>query len=562
MAAADLRPGNGAARSFALVGRIVTVTGTADAQAVVVRDGLIDAVGGPQLAEQARAAGLPVHDVGDRLVVPGFVDPHIHLQHVSLGRGRGVDCRFPGCATIPDVLDALHEGLAGVSGDEWLIGYGNLFFDQKIAERRMITRAELDRVSDRVPIVLHMGGHASVLNTPALRLAGVERFMSGAAGGWGAPVVDVDGAGQPTGLVAEIDPMLPIPEPDEAEVERYVAGTFRDLFGTYGVTTFGEMVESTANAALLDRLISDGRLPARAAMYLMSPAALPLAEATDWVAGFTSTAGADRFRAAGVKVFADGGYSSRNAASRTPYVPDHAPHPGYHGRLNLSYGQLRQALAATRAAGVQLAVHTNGTAAQDEALAAVLGSGDPAEHPAVRIEHLGNVVASPEDVATWRRAGVRPVLQPAFLHNFVADYVPMLLGDAGMTGRLPLRSILDRGVVPAASSDVCLGAEQEQSNPLFGIYCLMARRSYWGRPVEPHEAITFSEALRLFTLEGARALGLADGIGSIEPGKHADLVVLDRDPRADVEEVRRAQVDVVYLQGAEVHRREDAVLAH
>ena len=105
--------------------------------------------------------------------------------------------------------------------------------------------------------------------------------MSGAAGGWGAPVVDVDGAGQPTGLVAEIDPMLPIPEPDEAAVERYVTDTFRDLFGTYGVTTFGGMVESTANAALLDRLIGSGRLPARAAMYLMSPAALPLAEVRD-----------------------------------------------------------------------------------------------------------------------------------------------------------------------------------------------------------------------------------------------------------------------------------------
>jgi imidazolonepropionase-like amidohydrolase len=90
----------------------------------------------------------------------------------------------------------------------------------------------------------------------------------------------------------------------------------------------------------------------------------------------------------------------------------------------------------------------------------------------------------------------------------------------------------------------------------------MARRSYWGRPVEPHEAITFSEALRLFTLEGARALGMADRVGSIEPGKHADLVVLDRDPRADAEEVRRAQVDAVFLQGVEAHRREGATLAH
>ncbi|MCW2619507.1 MAG: hypothetical protein JWR28_2656, partial [Modestobacter sp.] len=248
--------GGAAAADFALTGRIVTVTGTADAQAVVVRGGRIESVGGRELAEQARAAGLPVRDVGERLVLPGFVDPHMHLQHISLGRGRGVDCRFPGCATIPDVLDALQAGLADISGDEWLIGYANLFFDQKIAERRYLTRAELDRVSDRVPIVLHMGGHASVLNTPALRLAGVERFMAGAAGGWGAPVVEVDGTGAPTGLVAEIDPMLPIPTPDAATVEGYVADTFHDLFTTHGVTSFGEMVESTDSAALLERLIA------------------------------------------------------------------------------------------------------------------------------------------------------------------------------------------------------------------------------------------------------------------------------------------------------------------
>ncbi|MDT7615372.1 MAG: hypothetical protein QOF00_2819 [Pseudonocardiales bacterium] len=545
------------AADFALTGRVVTVTGTADAQAVVVRNGRIDSVGGRELAEQARAAGLPVHDVGERLVLPGFVDPHMHLQHISVGRGRGVDCRFPGCATIPDVLDALHAGLADISGDEWLVGYANLFFDQKIAERRYLTRAELDRVSDRVPIVLHMGGHASVLNTLALRLAGVERFMAGAAGGWGSPVVEVDGAGQPTGLVAEIDPMLPIPTPDAGTVEGYVADTFRDLFTVHGVTAFGEMVESTDGAALLERLTGSGRLPARAGLYLMSPAALPLSEATSWVSGHRP-ADPDRLRAVGVKVFADGGYSSRNAASRTPYVLDHAPHPGYHGRLNLPYAAIREAIAATRAAGVHLAIHTNGTAAQDEALAAVLGSGDPADHPAVRIEHLGNVLDSPRDLATWRLAGVRPVLQPAFLHNFVGDYVPMLLGDAGMTGRLPLRTILDAGVLPAASSDVCLGAETEQSNPLFGIWCLMARRSYWGRHVEPDEKISFSEALRLFTLEGAKALGMDDRVGSIEPGKYADLVVLDRDPRTDIDELRRTQVDSVYLQGREVHHRPGA----
>jgi predicted amidohydrolase YtcJ len=545
-------------RPFAVAGTVVTVAGAADARVVVIRDGLIDAVGDERMVAQLRDAGLEIRDADARLVVPGFVDPHVHLQHLAVGAGRGVDCRVPGCRTIDDVLDALRDGLVSRSPRDWLIGYGNLFFDQKIAEHRNPTRAELDAVSDRVPIVLHLGGHASVLNTPALRLARVEQFMSGAAGAWGSPVVDVDSAGEPTGLVAEIDPMLPIPEPDAVTVENYIAATYREQFTRNGVTAFGEMVESVAAADSYDRLIGSDRVPARGVMYLMSPAALPLDQAASWVASYRSTAGADRLRAAGVKVFGDGGYSSRNAASRTPYVRDHAPRAGYRGRLNLAHSALREAVRVTRDAGVQLAVHANGTRAQDEVLRAVLASGDPFAHPPVRIEHLGNVLGAPADIAVWRQAGVMASLQPAFLNTFVGDFVPMLLGDAGTTGRLPLRTMLDEGVLPAASSDVALGAEVDQSNPLFGIWCCMARRSYWNREIEAEERIGFADALRLFTLQGARAVGMAEQIGSLEPGKRADLVVLDRDPRSSAEEVRRTKVDAVYLAGQEIYRRDAA----
>jgi predicted amidohydrolase YtcJ len=536
------------AATFVVTGRIATVAGAADAQAMLVRDGRITEVGDRRIVEQARHAGIEVRTFDDQLIVPGFVDPHVHLRHLSTGRGRGVDCRFPHCLSIADVLDALRDGLGRISGGDWLIGYGNLFFDQKIADRRFPTRAELDQVSSSVPIVLHLGGHASVLNTAALRLAGVERFLSGAAGGWGSPVVDVDEHGEPTGLVAEIDPMLPIPEPDPADLEDYVAQTYADLFTRYGVTTIGEMVERVDTADLLSGLIASDRMQARAVLYVMVPAALPLADAIAWATENRTIS--QRVSTAGLKMFADGGYSSRNAASKTPYAIDHAPHPGYHGVLNLTYPTLRAAIEGTRAAGMQLAVHTNGTAAQEEVLTAVLGAGDPVGHPPVRIEHLGNVVADTADIAGWRRANVRPVLQPAFLYNFVGDFVPMLLGDAGMRGRLPLRSILDGGVLPAASSDVALGAEDEQSNPLFGIWCLLARRSYWQRHIEPTESITFSEALRLFTLEGAKALDLDDQIGSLEPGKRADFVVFDRDPRAHVDDLLRTAVDSVYLDGA------------
>ena len=538
---------------FVITGRIATVSGTADAEALLVRDGRIAEVGDRGIAVRAAEGGITVRDVGERLVVPGFVDPHMHLQHAAVGMGRGVDCRVPKVRTIADVLDALATGLRDVADGDWLIGYGNLFFDQKIAERRHPTRLELDSVSSSTPIALHLGGHATVLNSAALELADVDRFISGAAGGWGAPVVQLDDAGQPTGLVAEIDPMLPIPQPDSGQIANWIEATFDDLLTRRGVTTFGEMTESRQAVDALDSLITARRVNARGVFYAMVPATMPLHEAAEWTAGYRSAAGADRFRAGGVKMFADGGYSSRNAASRTPYVQDHSPHPGYRGRLNMSYSALREAISTTRAAGVQLAVHTNGTRAQDEVLAAVADSGEPTAHRSVRVEHLGNLLGSADDVATWRRTGVTPVLQPAFLYNFVGDYVPMLLGDSGMTGRLALRTILDEGVIPTASSDIALGAEAEQSNPLFGIWCCMARQGYWGWQVEPEQKISFAEALRLFTLEGARALGLEREIGSLEPGKRADFVVLDRDPRTDPDQLRRTAVDTVYLDGVAVH---------
>jgi hypothetical protein len=397
-----------------------------------------------------------------------------------------------------------------------------------------------------------------VLNTRALELAGVERFLAGGAAGlWGSPVVEVDAHGSPTGVVGEIDGLLPIPPLDPADVRTHMESTYRELFTTYGVTTFGEMVGSLASVDILDELISTGRIPARAVMYGMVPSILPLEEACAWAASYRSGAGPDLLSAAGVKLFADGGYSARNAASRTPYVREHAPRAGYRGKLNLTQGAILDAVHATRRHDVHLAVHANGTRAQDEVVSALLSLENPHAHRPVRIEHAGNILGSRADLADWRRANVTPVVQPGFLYNFVGDFVPMLLGDAGTTGRLPLRSMLDDGVIPVASTDVGLGAEEEQSNPLFSIWECAARESYWGRVIEEEESIGFAQALRLHTLEAARALGVDDRVGSVEPGKYADLVVLDRDPRTvPLATLREVQVDSVYLAGREVHHRD------
>jgi predicted amidohydrolase YtcJ len=199
---------------------------------------------------------------------------------------------------------------------------------------------------------------------------------------------------------------------------------------------------------------------------------------------------------------------------------------------------------------VQVAIHTNGTRAQREAIEAILALGDAHAHPPVRIEHLGNVLDSVDEIASWRAANVIPVMQPGFLHNFIGDYLPMLFPATGTTGRLPLRTVLHEGMSPVISSDITLGGEPEATNPLHTIWSAVSRRSYWGHHIEPEESISVAQALRLHTIEAAKVIGLDHLAGSLEPGKAADLVVLDRDPHTVPEaDLKNIRVHRTYVNG-------------
>ncbi|MDO8307478.1 MAG: amidohydrolase family protein [Actinomycetota bacterium] len=531
-------------------GRIISVTGRPDGSLMVVRGGRIESIDDLDDARDAEGRGAASLDFQGRAIVPGFVDPHVHLELLAAAEARAVDCRYPSCKTIDDVISRLKGALHSVAPGGWLLAYGNLFFDQKLADRRLPSRVELDSVSLDVPIQIACGGHTSVLNSRALELAGVDRFLNGAAGLWGSPVVQIGDDGRPTGVVSEIDQLLPIPPIDSTLLMAQLAETYAAEFLRHGVTTVGEMLDNEASAGRYQDLVASGRFAGRVAMYALVPSAFPLREAIDWVADYESAVGVDRVRANGIKLFADGGYSARNAATRTPYVAEHAPHSGYCGRLNLTRSEIAEAIAAARLRHVQVAIHANGPRAQDEVVGAILDLGEPHKYPPTRVEHAGNLVNERRDLEQFRKANCSLVLQPGFLHNFMADFVPMILGDAGTRGRLPLRSILDDGMRPAASSDVGPGAELEQSRPMFSIWECMARRSYWDLHIEPAEAISFAEALRIHTIEGARVLGMDGIVGSLDPGKAADFVVLDGDPRdVPMSAIRTMNVHSVFVDG-------------
>jgi len=531
--------------------RVIPIGGEPGPGAVAVRDGRIAAVLRREEVEGARGEGTEVHDVGARPVLPGFVDPHAHAEVACRASYGTIDCRAPECSTVEEVLEALREGLDADRPEGWLVGQANLFFDRKLREGRLPTREELDRVSRDVPIALRAGGHVTVLNTAALADAGIDRAYEPPAHSiTGKPIVERDAGGEPTGVVKEMDNSLPLPRETAETIEAAIETGIQRLFTRNGVTTIGEISETVAGIETMDRLAAAGRLGTRMRVYLWSPGTLRLEQACEWRAHISLGAGEDLVRIQGVKLFSDGGYSAASAAVKQPYVHVEGCHCG---DIALSETDVASALERTRDAGLQLAIHANGDRAQDWLCGVIEGAGGaPDGRLRTRIEHAGNFMPDPAAPELWRRAGILPVPQPVFIYTF-GDYFEDYLGEYGTRGRFPFRRLLAEGWRISGSSDVWVGSEREATNPMFSVWCCVARESYAGNVIDPAEAVDVLQALRMHTLDAAHAIGEDDERGSIEPGKAADLVVLDRDPLSSATgDLRTIAASEVYLGGRRV----------
>ena len=520
---------------------------------VAVRDGVIVGTGPREEAERYVGPDTELRDVGDAPIMPGFVDVHAHMEVAARTTYQTVDCRAPRCGRVADVLDTLRDNL-GSATDGWLVGQANLFFDQKLAEKRLPTRAELDTVSTEVAIVVRAGGHVSVLNSKAMALAGIDNdYREADYSITGMPTVVRDERGEPTGVVKEMDNLLPLPKLSGEGLRTAIREGVRDLFTANGVTTIGEISETTEGLREMDRLHSGGELGARLRIYLWTPGTVSLDEACTHAEWSNFASPENLIKIHGVKMFSDGGYSAASAAVKQPYV-----HDGHHhcGEVALSSDQIGEALAKTAAAGLQLAIHANGDRAQEEVCEAIIAAGGaPAGAPAPRVEHAGNFLPDAAATALWRQAGIIPVPQPVFLYTF-GDFFPTYLGDYGRLGRFPFRQLIDEGWAITGSSDVWIGSEERATNPFFSIWCCLRRESFLGETLDAEQRITLTEALRMHTGNAARTLGEEHLYGSLEPGKLADVIVLDRDPFACTDdELLDVRVDAVFLAGRLVHER-------
>jgi predicted amidohydrolase YtcJ len=512
------------------------------ARAMLVRDGRIAAVGDPAEIRAAAGPGARVARLDGATVVPGLIDAHCHVADIGY-LAAGADCSQPSAPDIPAIQARLREAVARTPAGSWVTGSG--YVEYRLREGRHPTRDDLDQaVPDRPAVLYHTSLHACVLNSAALRTAGFgDRQPDPPGGAFGR-----DGEGRLNGVVFE-GPMFALFEQNVRDDVTRMGGAERARLmqragqglAALGVTaacdadlrrdTFAAFAEADQAGALDQRIYG-----------------LVVHDHVDWLlANGLQGRHSGKLATEAVKIWADGGMSSRTAAIHGSYpVPPHGS-----GILFFSRDELTAMVREFDARGFQVAVHAQGDRAIEtvlDAYAAVLPASGPGRNPRRhRIEHAGAMY--PPLTARAAELGIVIVSQPGFLSTLGDGFAAAFPGQAGQL--YAFGSWRRAGLTVAGSSD----APVISAAPLLGVRDAVTRRTGSGQVLGPGEQLTAREALALYTTQAATAMHREDEIGSLSPGKLADFVVLDANPLAgDPAQITSIQVLATVVDGTPTYQ--------
>jgi predicted amidohydrolase YtcJ len=481
-------------------------------------------------------------DLEGKTVIPGLIDSHGHLTGLALSLTRA---QLAGTTTKEEIFERLKEHEQQLSEEDWLLGRG---WDQNDwPETEFPNRQELDEhFPDRPVYLVRIDGHASWSNSAALALS--DRDLSGdwqPEGGF----IHRDNEQQATGVLIDGAKALvqnAIPGESEQLIEAALDLALHRMT-SLGLTGVHDPGLNRAGIERYIRLIEADRFPSR--VYVMSDGA---GQTLEWLCeqgGIRHKSG--RLFAHSAKMYEDGALGSRGAALLMDYADD----PGNRGLLFLQPDVLQAQIEKTMACGFQAAVHAIGDAGNrvvlDAIEAGILNHPDnPGRH---RVEHVQILDAN--DVDRFAQLGVIAAMQPTHATSDMY-WAEERLGPERIRYSYAWRSLLDSGARLALGSDFPV----EEVNPMHGIYAAVSRRDLKGWPEGgwyPAEALSRTEALRGFTLDAAYAGFMEEMVGSLEQGKRADFVILDRDIMTVPEdEIPLAVVLETWLDGAKVFSRE------
>lgn len=533
-----------------LNGNIVTVDpNNTLAEAVSVKDGRIIQVGSNREIEALLDKKTEIIDLEEKTLLPGFIDAHAHLASTAVSLTHMVSIHSPPIKSFYEILEKIREKAQQTPRGEWVIGRGCFIQPQKLVERRYPTRYELDEVVPDHPVVLMAGAHLNMLNSRALKLSGITKDSPQPPHGH---IYRDSVTGEPTGLVSELFHTLPIPKWNYEQMKKAVKTVSQTLFIQQGVTTIHEIPYSTESIRIYQELISQNELQLRIRVYPVVPRQIEL----DWLIGLglRSGFGNEQLKLGGVKIFVDGGTSGRGAAMHEPYSND----PENYGSLALSQEKLTELVTLAHNAGFQLCIHACGDRGQDIALKTIEDALNekPKKDHRHRIEHAGNYFATAERINRMKDLGVIPAPNPQML-NSLGDFLKDHFGDRAQNV-FSLKSLLNVGIKFPITSD-STGTQPEAANPLWGIWCAVARETYNGKKLCPEEGVTIMDAISMYTINAAYAGFEEDIKGSIEAGKLADMIVLsDNILKVPVDKIRDIEVEMTIIDGKIVYEKPHA----
>lgn len=476
--------------------------------------------------------GCDLIDLEGKVVLPGFVDAHVHLDGIGMYLNT-VDLR--GVRSIEELKDRIRRSVSNAAS--WVFGHG---WDQELfIEGRWPTRWDLDEVvSDRPVLLTRVCGHAAVLNTRAMEITGLISS--------GSPHVLRNERGEATGVVKEealetarkkFRESLTLEDHKKflEDAIKYVA--------SHGVTTVGFMSVNDVSLRVLEELRSEGKLLVRVRAYLNPGEDNEILSILKKL-GIRSGFGDDYLKICGIKIFADGSLGARTAWLTEPYNDA----PNTCGSQLVERKILEKLAYEIHDAGLQLAVHAIGDAAIDLVLQTYSRIQDLRKFRH-RIEHAS--VVRPDQVSKIRELGIPLVVQPHFI---ITDWwVLKRLGESRATWVYPFKTLISSGISLGISTD----SPVEPLNPWETVYAAVTRGEYEDVELSkhtPHERLSLTEVLHSYTRGSAYTLGEEGNIGTLEIGKFADFIIVDRDPYAvDEKTLREIKVLATYVGGMKVY---------
>jgi predicted amidohydrolase YtcJ len=492
--------------------------------ALVIENGRVTRVSSD--AKPAIPSGAAVIDGRGRTLLPGLTDAHGHV--LGLGEQRlQVDLR--GSATLDEAVGRVRTFAASNRDRRWIVGRG---WNQVLwKERRFPTARDLDAIQDTRPTVLaRIDGHAIWVNSAALKIAGITAATADPQGGQ----IVRDANGQPTGVFVDNAATLierHIPAASDQDVKEALRVSMEQL-AALGMTGVHDAGIDERQYRIYREMGAAGELPIRIyAMLSDSADARRVMQAGPRLPEYD-----DRLQMRAVKAWVDGALGSRGAAM----LQDYSDQPRHRGLMLYTREQLQELTTLTASKGWQLNIHAIGDAGNRLVLDTfeTLLTKEQRRTLRPRIEHAQ--VLTLEDIPRLARLDVIASVQPTHATsdmNMAEDRV----GSERIKGAYAWRKFLDARVRLAGGSDFPV----ELPEPFHGLYAAVSRQDRGGKPPGgwyPKEKLTREEALRLFTLDAAFAAHMEHATGSLEPGKWADFILIDRDyfkvPENEIDDIR------------------------